>query len=749
MQKKIQTSICLMLTLLLFVTSCKKTELNEPSKPPKIILNNASKLDSFFVSNRKVAGFSNTNENTTSTSSTYQVNNSNNNGWSGSFEDEEVPTILGSQLPNPYTIANMQIAYQLAGSNLIPHVTDLYVKFKPNNYEQLSALDDSLDLELQDYPMDYEVIQDGDYYVTTGADPEEIPWLYTVVPNGFNFPNGIPYQIISELHIPEDDIFLEALAESIVAGGQYMAGSVSNAKTITRIDLEEPVTVTENRECNSPVLFCVLPPQCLDPNDPACNTGGGGGGGGNGGGGNGGGQLPNIARGQIRVWDTHIIAGGREEPVKNVRVVIKRWFKVNKVYTNNQGNFQATKRFNNRFKVNVKFRNNLASIRSIRGVRVWQMLFPVHKNIGRFENNFNNVSFLFGRNEGPVDAWRTNWMRLWMAATTHNALQEHKALAQAEMVGTFSSNNRMNVLLTNHALGIKSGAEFRAPMHKQKRKDFNESDGITTAKIVNYVLKAKKSVVAIPLAIYNLIKLGIQTAQPDLTFTYSTDIENLSSNQVARNVFGAMTLASLYKATGLAIYDNITKSIFKFIDLGISGGTVIELKFKTWKDIFNSGVSLAGLANSIIGFFNTAGGDNKPKYELYHGYAMYMGNFLAWKKYGFNASNVKNQKRESIGNLGNLNSHTRYLEEYSPTITEDAYRFVPIGFYYDLIDGVSGTESVSGIIDDVDYFTNANLWSALVNGTAPLQMADFLTKLNAIKPAQTTTTTNLFLQYVQ
>lgn len=740
MQKKIQVSICTMLTLLLFVTSCKKTDLNEP--PPKIILNNASKLDSFFVSNRKVAGFSNTNENTTITNSTYQVNNTNNNGWSGSFEDEEVPTILGSQLPNPYTIANMQIAYQLAGSNLIPHVTDLYVKFKPINYEQLNALDDSLDLELQDYPMDYEVIQDGDYYVTPSTDPEEIPWLYTVVPNGFNFPNGIPYQIISELHIPEDDIFLEALAESIVAGGQYMAGSVSNAKTITRIDLEEPVTVTENRECDSPVLFCVLPPQCLDPNDPACNTGGGGGGGG---GGNGGGQLPNIARGQIRVWDTHIIAGGREEPVKNVRVVIKRWFKVNKVYTNNQGNFQATKRFNNRFKVNVKFRNNLASIRSIRGVRVWQMLFPVHKNIGRFENNFNNVSFVFGIIPGQVEPWKTNWMRLWMAATTHNALQEHKALAEAEMVGTFSSNNRMNVLLTNHALGIKSGAEFRAPMHKQKQKDFGVSDMFSSGKVVVYSVKALKSggFWVIGTAILNAIKLGIQTQQPDLTFTYRTELTNLSSNEVSRNVFGAMTLAALYKKTGLAIYSNIAKSIIKITDLALSVGNA----YKNWTDGDNDNfwdvLAAASLMNSIVNHPESPAA--KPSYELYHGYALYMGNFLAAKKYGVTADGIPNQLRNNISSFNGISSHIRYLEGYDPRIVQDIYRWIPIGLFQDLVD-YDSNEPI-GFIDNVNYFTNAQVWNAISSSNTILDIPSFKTKMINLNAAEAVNTNSLFNQY--
>ena len=107
---------------------------------------------------------------------------------------------------------------------------------------------------------------------------------------------------------------------------------------------------------------------------------------------------------------------------------------------------------------------------------------------------------------------------------------------------------------------------------------------------------------------------------------------------------------------------------------------------------------------------------------------------------------MKNQKRELIGNLGTLNAHTRYLEEWSPDVQEDAYRWVPTGLYYDLVDDGIGLESVSGITDDVNYFTNQNLWQAMIQNS-PLTVSTFKNNLNQMRPANVTTTNSLFDQY--
>ena len=95
------------------------------------------------------------------------------------------------------------------------------------------------------------------------------------------------------------------------------------------------------------------------------------------------------------------------------------------------------------------------------------------------------------------------------------------------------------------------------------------------------------------------------------------------------------------------------------------------------------------------------------------------------------------------------NLHTRYLEEWSPTAQEDAYRWVPIGLYYDLIDPASNSvEPISGVLDQVDYFTNSQLWQAITSPNM-LTVNQFRNSLNNIQPARSTTTNDLFVRYNQ
>lgn len=86
------------------------------------------------------------------------------------------PTVLGYHLINhPYSLANMQQAYSnLYGNATGVAVTNKYVRFKPSSPQQLSILE-SLDIDLYDYPLDYEVLQEGDYYDAGVTPAEEIP----------------------------------------------------------------------------------------------------------------------------------------------------------------------------------------------------------------------------------------------------------------------------------------------------------------------------------------------------------------------------------------------------------------------------------------------------------------------------------------------------------------------------------------------------------------------------------------------
>ncbi len=265
-------------------------------------------------------------------------------------EDE---VILGQQLTNPSTLSNMQNAANLFWGGTAPtlQANYLYVRFLPRSSEQIEMLEDDQDLELQDFPMDYEVLQEGDYYQAPNVGTEDIGWLYSAVPKNYTPPTGIQYEIIAPLFITENT-YLEDLAESIANGAVYTTLlDVNNFVTISRVDVQPNIVL-------KPFL---RPDPCWIEADETC-----------GGGGNGGIPPPAPLPPGIYVEEQTACSNDpRILPLRQVRVVAKRWFKIWKGYTDNNGRFTVTKRFKNKVKVIVKTKNANAKICKVRGARLW------------------------------------------------------------------------------------------------------------------------------------------------------------------------------------------------------------------------------------------------------------------------------------------------------------------------------------------------------------------------------------------
>lgn len=115
---------------------------------------------------------------------------------------------LGKKLDNPYTVENMQKAYNnikqtgAFKSSIQIQKTHYYVRFLPANIEEYDKLALDSTLELFDYPLDYELEEGGTYYHDPELSESQITWQYCAVPVDFNFPS-IEYEIIEELFLPE------------------------------------------------------------------------------------------------------------------------------------------------------------------------------------------------------------------------------------------------------------------------------------------------------------------------------------------------------------------------------------------------------------------------------------------------------------------------------------------------------------------------------------------------------------------
>lgn len=122
---------------------------------------------------------------------------------------------LGQRLANPYSVTNvgkaLTVLYPTRGSVDVP-VTDYYVRFLPKDTVQLNILSD-LGVEMLDHPMDREILKDGDYYHDPSIPEGEITWQYAVVPPDFDFPDGIRHEILEECFIPDDNADTKALGD--------------------------------------------------------------------------------------------------------------------------------------------------------------------------------------------------------------------------------------------------------------------------------------------------------------------------------------------------------------------------------------------------------------------------------------------------------------------------------------------------------------------------------------------------------
>ncbi|MCZ8355684.1 MAG: hypothetical protein O9340_13175 [Cyclobacteriaceae bacterium] len=131
--------------------------------------------------------------------------------------EEPRMTKLGKKLKNPFSVANMQQAYKsLLEKNAGARVKDLeirpthlYVRYLPPNQALYDTLINDSTLYLEDYPLDYEVIEQGEYYHDPSI-PEGLPtYQYTSVPIDYVPPTGVAFEVLDELYLPKEDTTLE------------------------------------------------------------------------------------------------------------------------------------------------------------------------------------------------------------------------------------------------------------------------------------------------------------------------------------------------------------------------------------------------------------------------------------------------------------------------------------------------------------------------------------------------------------
>lgn len=125
--------------------------------------------------------------------------------------------VLGEKLTNPYSVKIMQdaaITLTKPGQPVLQLApTNLYVRFLPKDSADLNILYNIEKLELFDYPLDYEILVEGDYYHDPSLPENSHTWLYTTVKPDYKFPD-VQYEILEECYIPETEISIATFSNS-------------------------------------------------------------------------------------------------------------------------------------------------------------------------------------------------------------------------------------------------------------------------------------------------------------------------------------------------------------------------------------------------------------------------------------------------------------------------------------------------------------------------------------------------------
>ncbi|MDE3184782.1 MAG: hypothetical protein KGM16_15295 [Bacteroidota bacterium] len=434
--------------------------------------------------------------------------------------------------------------------------------------------------------------------------------------------------------------------------------------------------------------LCVLDnPPVLDPPPPAPDA--------------------HIPAGNIYVFDTNLpsIGNGSSLGLRKVKVIAKRWFKIQTTYTDASGHFTFTKHFKNKVKIKEQFINPDATIFALRRLNIWQIAHPVKRTLGIYNSSdMSNIQFP-NNQEGPVNS-KAN--RYWAAATVENAAEEH--LDYATQFGFSKMPSNMHIFLTPWAIQAGAGS---TPMfgHGVAPEISGEA-----AFAEYYLMSQFRFTPALTAAVASIaFRLGI-----DMSIDYNPPSwrDQFYSDYLKELSYHEMSHASDFSKVGLVWYQNFASA---------------EL----------SETIIHGASNDPLNPYGDANSVDAPIIALGEAWTYHMGHFLADQQYGLNAYN-EYEGQLGYGHTPNAHTNIEVLENWDPNYTDDVFNWIPVGLMEDLMDDTPN--EIFPVTDNVSGFSVSQLFDALQPDVTSVQQ--YRARLIQQNPNnQTANITSLFAQY--
>lgn len=334
--------------------------------------------------------------------------------------DVHTQIVLGDVLENPYSVESMRAAFDYYNDNVpdSPYqekeviATHYYIKIQPETEAHrvtLDNLDNTDDLDaptLHDYPLDREIIQEGDYYIMPESSNDVYHAAYSVIPVDYSIVQPVPYTILSELYLPSDDEFdVESIALVF-----------ANWQDDLVADFGEEIYPDDLAE---------LLPAWVDASSQKRLFG-----------------RKYRPAGRIRVENSDMPGDANAQNFERAKISIGRNFSWTYTYTNEAGNFTASKSYRGKVRIRAKFRSDTATVRKEINEIVGLWISDHVMTITRGSNNPDRivrylVNSIFG---GTSDIGGGH---LWTKATTHIGLVRYNRYA--EQNGITERLNHANV----------------------------------------------------------------------------------------------------------------------------------------------------------------------------------------------------------------------------------------------------------------------------------------------------------------
>ncbi len=221
------------------------------------------------------------------------------------------------------------------------YTTDLYVRFCPQDSLQYAALANDTTLTLFPFPLDYEILEPGDYFIDFQVNTSEMSpighWFYTTVKPDHTFPAPLQTELLDSLFIPEHSEYYSEIelpdaitgsAPAVKSSTKQMTGDFVKMLLVAAFELtgnaEELMPSPEQeREIETRATYAKCTrKQFLSYSWTSCDE-------------------YYYPEGYIKV-DTP--AG--EKPVKGTMVRLWRWFYYHNEITNANGYYRSSVRFN-------------------------------------------------------------------------------------------------------------------------------------------------------------------------------------------------------------------------------------------------------------------------------------------------------------------------------------------------------------------------------------------------------------------